>query len=155
MDDDIPYGIQVTRDGGPVNPDESQLRDAIIRTLRRHDCPQAKISVALVDDARMAQLNKQYLRQDGATDVLSFNLSEEPFDLLEGEVVISTQTAEREALDRGHDPMAEVLLYAIHGTLHLLGLKDDTAEQADRMHRIEDEVLMSMGVGRVYGAGVP
>lgn len=154
MDDELPYDIQVTRDGGPLNPEESQLRDAIIRTLRRHDCPRAKISVALVDDARIAQLNKQYLRYDGATDVLSFDLSEEPFDLLEGEVVISTQTAEREALDRGHDPMAEVLLYAIHGTLHLLGLKDDTAEQADRMHRIEDEVLMSMGVGRVYGAGV-
>ncbi|MCH7526379.1 MAG: rRNA maturation RNase YbeY [Planctomycetes bacterium] len=154
MDDELPFGIQVTRDGGPLNPDESQLRDAIIRTLRRHDCPRATISVALVDDARIAKLNKQYLRHDGATDVLSFNLSEEPFDLLEGEVVISTQTAEREALDRGHDPMAEVLLYAIHGTLHLLGLKDDTAEQADRMHRIEEEVLMSMGVGRVYGAGV-
>ena len=56
--------------------------------------------------------------------------------------------------ERGHDTTAEVVLYAVHGTLHLLGLDDEKPDQAARMHDIEDEILADMGLGRIYGAKV-
>ena len=71
---------------------------------------------------------------------------------LEGELVISVDAAVREASRRGHGVDAEVALYAVHGTLHLLGYHDHQEEEAARMHELEDDILSSLGMGRVFEA---
>ena len=83
----------------------------------------ARISVAVVDDATIAVLNRQFLRHEGPTDVLSF-LLEQDEDGLEGEVVVSAETARRTAPRFGWSEGEELLLYVIHGTLHLAGYDD-------------------------------
>jgi len=152
MKDDSPYEICVVRESGRLEIDTALLSDAVIRTLRIRGCRQARIGVALVDDSTIARLNAQYLGQGDPTDVISFDLADEGDDGVEGEVVISTDTAVREAAARGHDAVSEVLLYAVHGTLHLLGMEDGNSREAARMHELEDEVLCHMGVGPVFEA---
>ncbi len=70
---------------------------------------------------------------------------------VEGEIIVSADTAAREARARGHSFEAELALYAVHGTLHLLGYDDNDQEAADRMHVMEDDILTKLGVGTVYG----
>ena len=92
----------------------------------------------------------------GATDVLTFDLAEQSQAgadrrHLEGEIVVSADTATRRAEERAHPVAAELALYVVHGTLHLLGMDDTTEQEAAKMHEMEDEILAAIGVGRVYG----
>ena len=140
------------------------LREAVEATLRRHRTPAAQISVAIVDDGRMAHLNELHLKRDGPTDVLAFDLRDPPpagqamapGEPVDGEIIVSVDTAAREANERGHGLDAELALYAVHGTLHLLGYDDRNERDGARMHEIEDEILSAIGVGAVYyGADFP
>ena len=151
MDDDPSYEIEITRDAAPGELGESQIRSAVEFALRRHHCRRAALDIAMVDDTRIAELNERYLDHAGPTDVLSFDLSAEDSDLVDGQIAVSVETARREARRRGHPVEAEVLLYCLHGTLHLLGYDDSDPEEAERMHAAEDELLSELGAGRVYG----
>jgi len=159
MEDDPPYQISISVETDLDAPPDEELVRAVAHTLRRHHCPTADISIALVDDAQIATLNEQYLGHEGPTDVLSFELGDSATQAngqcrsVDGEIVISLETAAREGAGRGHTATAEALLYAIHGTLHLLGYLDDDAEQAATMHRLEDAILAEIGVGPVYEGG--
>ena len=152
--DDVPsYSIEISRhDNLPGDLDQGRIRQAGELALHRHHCPKAELHVALVDDAAMAELNERYRDHAGPTDVLSFDLAEPGADRLEGQLVVSVETAQREAQGRAHSVEAEVLLYCVHGTLHLLGYDDASAQEARRMHRMEDRLLVELGVGVVYGA---
>jgi probable rRNA maturation factor len=116
-----------------------------------HGCDRCTLSVALVDDATMADLHERFLGVRKATDVLAFNLREPDSDFLEGEIVISTETAAREGSVRGHPASHETLLYTVHGILHLLGYDDQTDREARQMHAEEDRILIALGTGPVYG----
>ena len=112
----------------------------------------ATLSVAVVDDATMAALHERFLGVAGPTDVLTFELGHDDADgrVTEGEVVVDADEAARQAAERGHRVEVELLLYALHGLLHLSGYDDlDPASHA-RMHAREDEVLEAIGVGAVY-----
>ena len=157
MGDESPYDICVSDDEGPHQPIHAdRIKRAVGETLRQHHRDAARISVALVSDAQIAALNRQHLGHDGPTDVLSYDLTE-PDDgaPLEGEIVISRETAARQAARRDHSTEAEALLYAVHGTLHLVGYDDRTAEDAAAMHAEEDRILTLLGVGAVYGDQSP
>ena len=150
MDDDNPYEIDIARLCGHLPSDDAPLVAAVRATLHRHDIPSAVLSIALVDDDRMASLNAAHLNHDGPTDVLSFDLRDNDGSPLEGELVLSVDTAAREAQQRGHALEAELMLYAVHGTLHLLGYDDHDEADALRMHTVEDEILTELGAGSVY-----
>ncbi len=105
--------------------DTRSLRRALRTILRDEGIAEAEISLAIVDDGTIRQLHRQYLGQDEPTDVLSFIL-ERSEGRLEGEVVVSADTARREAARYGNSQADELLLYVIHGTLHLVGYRDDT-----------------------------
>lgn len=157
MTDTHSYRIQINSQCPALDVDESILRRAIIEALRRFDVRGAELSVALISDQAMADLHQRHLGRAGPTDVLTFDLatpapSPAAARKIEGEVVISVDTARRCARQRGHSPAAEMTLYAVHGVLHLLGLNDHPAESAAQMHALEDDILTAVGLGRIYEA---
>jgi probable rRNA maturation factor len=113
--------------------------------------PLAELSVALVGDAEMSHLHEQFLKIAGPTDVLTF-----PLDLdrrgrpLSGEVVVCVPEARRQARQSRTPVEQELLLYALHGMLHLCGFDDRTAAGFKQMHRTEDQILTRLGVGPVF-----
>jgi probable rRNA maturation factor len=112
------------------------------------------ITIALVDDAEMRRLHRQHMNLDSTTDVLTFDLRETKTAALEADLVLCVDEATRQARRRGHAVRHELLLYAIHGLLHLLGYDDHRAADAKRMHAREDELLTKLGFGAVFGRPV-
>jgi len=101
------------------------------------------VSVVIVDDAEIHALNREWRGKDKPTDVLSWPQTEpgEPLSDYLGDVVISRDTAERQAAARGWELDDELALLLVHGILHLLGHEDDTEEGAETMKAIERRIL--------------
>ncbi len=110
------------------------------------------ISIAIVGDAEMSRLHRQYKGIAGPTDVLTFDLREATSEPIEGDIVICFDEARRQATARGHDVKLELLLYALHGLLHLMGYDDHDVRDYRRMHRREDELLQRAGLGAVFAS---
>jgi len=107
--------------------------------------PLRELSVALVGDSRMSELHERFMGISGPTDVLSF-----PLDEHSGEIVICVPQAMRAAKQRGIAVEKELLLYALHGMLHLQGMDDRTDADFRAMHRLEDRILIELGIGAVF-----
>jgi len=121
--------------------------------------PGAELSVCLVDDAYIRELNRRYRGKDSPTDVLSFpqwerpdgeppEAGDDPAAALLGDVVISLETAARQAEEFGHSLQREVAFLVVHGVLHLLGHDHHTAAGEARMKAREEEVLQALNLGR-------
>lgn len=126
----------------------------MLRRLCRAAAPPAwegrALSVVFVDDARIAEMNRQYLGKDRSTDVLAFPLdcpdgSDRP---LVGEVVVCAERAVQEAESRGLRPEEELALYVVHGALHLAGYDDHDAGKRRAMRKREAEILAGEGLRR-------
>ncbi|MGA2033356.1 MAG: rRNA maturation RNase YbeY [Thermoguttaceae bacterium] len=130
--------------------EEERLEEAVRVALAETGLPEARISLAVVDDATIGRLNRRFLGHEGATDVLSF-LLERTDQCLEGEVVVSAETARRVAAEFGWTPAEELLLYVVHGTLHLAGYDDATAADRVRMRRRERACLARCGIDNPQG----
>jgi probable rRNA maturation factor len=116
-----------------VNSD--RLRAAGLGEWLRHVAParaRGGITVAIVPDARVRALNRQYRRKDTPTDVLSFPSDERGYL---GDVVIAAGVARRQARAAGHSVQTELRVLALHGLLHLLGY--DHERDDGRMSRVE------------------
>ena len=133
-----------------IDIDDSLITRAVRLTLSSHKRNGCKLSIALVDDACMSELHQRYLDIPTSTDVLTFDLGEGSDDMVEGEIVVCVDTAIREAAVRNLPLSTETLLYIVHGVLHLLGYDDHDETAAERMHRVEDDVLTQLGVGPAY-----
>jgi probable rRNA maturation factor len=110
----------------------------------------AEVSLAVVDDPTIHELNRRYLGHDYPTDVLSFLLSDDGARRLEGEVVVSADTAARSAEQFGWTAGDELLLYVIHGTLHLAGYDDQSPDDLARMRDRERTHLAAFGLQPRY-----
>ncbi|MDX9759794.1 MAG: rRNA maturation RNase YbeY [Bacteroidota bacterium] len=108
--------------------------DAIRLVLAGERTPDALISCAIVSDEEIHALNRRFLRHDYPTDIITFPLEEEP---LEAELVISADTARRQAREYGVTMRDECARLAIHGTLHLRGYDD--RHESDRVVMKERE----------------
>jgi probable rRNA maturation factor len=128
------------------------LRQAARRLLREEGPARAEVSVLLTDDAAVHELNYRYRGYDKPTDVLSFaqrdQIAEAPsppalpgMPPMLGDVVISVDTAERQAEAHGVSLEQELALLTVHGILHLLGYEDETEAGAERMRVREREIL--------------
>jgi len=119
------------------------LEAAVRRALEAIDLS-AGLSLVLVDDAEIRGLNARFLDHDWATDVLAFPYDDAPPDApdrIVGEVVVSVETAAREAAVRGLPLSRELLLYVVHGCLHLQGMEDATDEGRAAMAAAAERVL--------------
>lgn len=122
------------------------LRKTVLATLRSaapHVC--GDVGVSLVDDVTIRDLNQRYRAVDTATDVLAFPLGDgrrsgEPF----GDVIISYQTAARQAHDYGSSLQRELQRLLIHGTLHLCGYDHHERRAAARMHALTRRLLQAV-----------
>jgi probable rRNA maturation factor len=104
-------------------------------------------SIVFVDDARISEINRQYLGRDRPTDVIAFPFQDAPLtpDDCAGEIIISAERAAHEARGRHLDVGAELALYVVHGALHLAGYDDTTPDHAAEMHRCEKDLLAELG----------
>lgn len=133
--------------------DITWLRARLRRIVRLLGLDNARVTAVVVDDAEMCRLHREYSGVDGTTDVLTFNLADEPAaSSIEGEVYVCVDEARRRAAELSHEPRRELLLYAVHGLLHLLGYDDHDPLDYRRMHEKEDELLRAVGVGPVFAA---
>jgi probable rRNA maturation factor len=115
-----------------------------------------ELSLALVGDARMSALHRRYRGIAGPTDVLSFELDHDRRGRVTvGEVVICVPQAVRQSRRHGNRIADELLLYALHGMLHLSGFDDTTGPGYQKMHAMEDKVLTRLGIGAVFSPGSP
>lgn len=146
-------------DADAANPPNTDwLEDMIQRVAHRLRLRRVDLSVVIVDDALMARMHEEHCGVPGTTDVITFDLSDAPptepgsADTAEGELYLCLDEATRVAARRGHPVDHELLLYATHGLLHLLGYDDHEPSEYDAMHAREDELLNAVGVGAVFHA---
>ena len=145
--------IEIANLQSSVSIDPRRLRRAVRMVFADAGMRAGEISVAVVDDRRIRDLNRNYLAHDYATDVLSFLLeSAGPRGPITGEIIASGETAAREAPRYGWSAADELLLYTLHGALHLAGHDDRTARQAAAMRRAEGEYLARLGVAQQAAA---
>lgn len=101
--------------------------------------------VALVSDPEIARLNRRYRRKAAATDVLAFPLEPSPrTNGSRGEVVVSVDTARRNARRFGHGLEEEIKLLILHGVLHLVGYDHETDQ--GQMTRREHQLRRRLGL---------
>ncbi len=108
----------------------------LVRLILDGERAALKLSFAFVDGREMRRLNKRFLKHDFDTDVLSF-----PLEAGKGEIVISTDYAAAEAEKRGIGVEEELVRYAAHGVLHLLGYDDHAPADKKRMWRRQERYV--------------
>lgn len=142
------------------NPDRlldiiTSVVETVLKTEKRDDDPE--VSVVLVDDAYIRDLNFQYRHKDIPTDVLSFAMEESTDDEPElgwdednilGDIIISVETAERQAEEYGHSFAREMAYLTTHGMLHLLGYDHENEDERGTMRQKEEKVLSVLNIQR-------
>jgi len=103
----------------------------------------SELSVLLVTDRKIAKIHGDYLDDPTPTDVITFDLSNS--DRLSGDIVISLDTASRQAAEYGVSVTQEVGRLAVHGLLHLCGMSDKTPNLRKAMHIRENKYLVAAG----------
>lgn len=112
-----------------------------------------EVSISFVSDEEIQELNNKHREKNTPTDVLSFPAmkmplgAKAPFSM--GDILLSTETAARQAAEYGHSLERELAFLTVHGVLHLLGLNHETSRQdAAIMEEIQESVLSKLGVVR-------
>lgn len=131
-DVDVVFRARCGSIGAPV------FADAVRLVLRGEGIVEAVISCAIVGDAEIHSLNRRFLRHDYPTDIITFPLEDFP---LEAELVISADTARRQAREYRVPMREECARLAIHGVLHLCGFDDMTEEDREAMKAREEFYL--------------
>lgn len=123
-----------------------------------HPVDGTEISLVLTDDEKIRKLNLAYRNVDASTDVLSFAMEEQTEDEpgfedpsagnILGDIIISMDTALRQAKEFGHSLEREVGFLFVHGMLHLLGYDHQGEEDTEKMRAAEEKVLNAQGLNR-------
>ena len=135
---------------------EKRLQDGLNAVAKLHDLDDmTEVDITIVDDEEIHQLNRDYRNVDRPTDVLSFALDEDDEDepeLMEGQthllgdIIISAETATRQAEEFGHGLEREIVYLAVHGLLHLLGYDHMVEEDKVIMRAKEEEALSAINL---------
>ena len=127
--------------------DFERMRRAVAKILEDAGVTRGAMEIAVVPAEPMHEMNVQFLGHDYVTDVLAFALEDDrDAGLLEGNIVVCSDFAVERAPDYDWPPEDELLMYAIHGALHLVGYDDHSPEDAPLMRAKEREYLEYVGV---------
>jgi probable rRNA maturation factor len=124
-----------------------RLRRSITRLLKKLNCKDAEICLLLVDDEQIREVNRTYLKRDRPTNVISFGMAEGEFGHINpqtlGDIIVSAETAFRDAAEGNIDFMDEIEFLFIHGLLHLLGYTHEeiSKEDTEKMKARERELF--------------
>ena len=127
---------------------KQKIQTTVRRILNALGYPDAQLSILIVNDDRIAEFNKSYLNHEGPTNVISFPMLEGPFSditpQLLGDVVISVDTAYREAEEAGMEMTERFNQLLIHGILHLTGYDHIHSEAEAELMEQKSEELMNL-----------
>ena len=101
-----------------------------------HEKLPEEILIVLVSDRKISAIHRQFMGVSGPTDVITFR---------HGEIVVSVETAARQATEYGTDLFQELRLYIAHGLLHLGGYDDHSEEGSREMAKLQDELMARVG----------
>lgn len=124
------------------------LKRAILHALALAQAGPGSLTLRVTDEAELRRLNAQFADCDHATDVLSFadgDPDAEGTGVYFGDIVIALPVAEANAEATGHDVQTELVLLAVHGTLHLLGYDHADELARNAMWRRQDQILGDIG----------
>jgi probable rRNA maturation factor len=130
--------------------DTGRVRRSLKRLLNELNRKDSEISILLVDDLQIREINKSYLKRDCPTNVISFSMKEGSFGHIHpeilGDIILSTETAARDALSGHLEFMDEVEFLLIHGLLHLMGYNHENtgADEAEKMKSRERELFFML-----------
>lgn len=141
--------VTIQKRATTVDFDARRIRAAVKAALSLGGVADGAVTVVVVDDPAIHELNRRHLAHDYPTDVLSFAI-EQGDGYVEGDVVASADTAARMAPRYGWTADDELLLYAVHGALHLAGFDDLEPEKLKAMRAAEREVLAQFGLTARY-----
>ncbi|QEF98579.1 Endoribonuclease YbeY [Stieleria maiorica] len=130
---------------GRLGLTDARIEQAVQAAAALRGFDRGHIGVRITDDPTIHAINVRHLSHDYPTDVISFPYSDSP-DRIEGELVASVETARQNAADVGWPTGNEVLLYVIHGVLHIGGMEDHRAEDRALMRQAERQALQRLGI---------
>lgn len=122
----------------PTNPEKIIKLVSLISELEKKDIE--SISIIVVSNPEILEINKEFLDHDYFTDVIAFNLEEEN-EPVEGEIYVSNDEAKIQAENFGATHEHELLRYVAHGTLHTFGYEDFNSDLKKEMHEKENFYL--------------
>ena len=135
--------VSVANQQEALELDFARIKTVARGVLQGEGLADAKLTIAFMTDPAIHALNKRFLEHDEPTDVITFPYTKKP---LHGDLAISTDTAIVAAAERGHEASEELLLYVIHGILHLCGYDDLSEKKQKVMKQKEAEYLSKLGV---------
>ncbi len=140
----VPPEVHVSNRQRALKVPAAALREAAVEAARYAGGPGGAVSVVVVGDRTMRRLNGRFLGVDDTTDVLAFDMGGAPTAEaggVSGEVIVNASLAASEAARRRRKPIEELLLYVVHGVLHLAGYRDGTPSQVSGMRNAERVVM--------------
>ena len=146
--------IQIENKQTKIKIQRRKIRSTVLKLLKIMDCANKELSISFVDDNTIKQLNNHYLQRDHSTNVLSFSLQEGEYGNVNphifGDIVISTETAQRDAAKGDLSLSEEIDFLIIHGLLHLLGFNHEntTKAQTTKMQVKERELFGILNSGK-------
>ena len=145
--EDGPFLLEVLDEQDILVVDMEKVRTVCETILADSEIRSGRINVVLVDSDTIHQFNKDFLLHDYPTDAISFPLEDRRSEgYLEGEVLACTEIAKDRAEEFGWTAEEELLLYIVHGMLHLAGFDDTTQEQQAVMQEKERNYLATLGI---------
>jgi probable rRNA maturation factor len=145
-----PAGFRIEVLGGPWGERMAPLARSASMVLGSAGL-RGEARARVVGDDEMAAAHERHTGVPGTTDVLTFDLADEP-GVIDADLLICADEAARQGAARGLPVEHELLLYIVHGVLHCAGYDDHDEPSASVMHEREDELLRAMGLGAVYAA---
>ena len=139
--------LQIRNNQKIIKIDKRRISGTVLKILKILDCADKEISLSFVDDENIKQLNKQYLGKDKATNVISFSLREGEYSNINpqilGDIIISVETAQRDAIKENLTVTQELEFLIIHGILHLLGYNHEntTKKETNKMQQKEKDLF--------------
>ena len=138
--------LEILNEQEEIPIEDERIRYVSARILADAGIVSGRLGIVIVDNETIHNLNKDFLRHDYPTDVISFQVESEPENgYLEGEVIVSAEMAQSRAPEFGWSVQEELILYVIHGLLHLVGFDDITEEDRKMIREKERYYLRHAG----------